>query len=350
MIFILNKNISFLYLGDDNIQFKTIKLILSSMTKLRYLTLIFNKQTSIHNDLFDGILWETFLSINLIYLKKFSLKIPVDESSSLEINNCLNRFHSRWWVYEKQWFITYYYEEMSIITLQDFYPNMFNNFQTKSSHIRIGSQTFYSNIFQLKLDLNSSDELFQFYSFNQPLFPNVKHLILNGYLTDKKFKQILENININIIEHFQYSSIINHIELFSKFLKQMSNLYSFNIKSKDILPLFKYLSLPLISIRYLILSDYGVRRTKMILHYSRRLFPNLTNLKMKYHSRRLLCYLLNKFLHLEQIHLDLNEKDYVPNHKWIVEKTRLNNNSFESQIFNINNQERIFIIWINQEK
>ena len=277
------------------------------MTKLRYLTLSFNKQTSIHSDLFDGIQWERFLSINVIYLKKFSLKIPVDESSSLEINNCLNKFQSRWWLYEKQWFITYYYEEMSLMTLQDFYPNIFDNFQTTSSHIGIGSQIFYSNISQLKLDLNSSDELFQFDSFNQPLFPYVKHLTLNGYLTDQRLKQILKNLNI---------------------------------KSKDVLPLFKYLSFPFISIRYLTLSDYNVRRTKMILHYARRLFPNLTNLKMKYHSRRLLCYLLNKFLHLEQIHLDLNDKDYVPNHKWIVEKTRLNNNSFQSKIFNINNQEK----------
>ena len=59
--------------------------------------------------------------------------------------------------------------------------------------------------------------------------------------------------------------------------------------------------------------------------------------------------LLNNHLHLQMVHFRLNENLHVPNHNWIKQFTRLQSDSFESEIFNIKNDERIFVIWINQE-
>jgi hypothetical protein len=130
----------------------------------------------------------------------------------------------------------------------------------------------------------------------------------------------------------------------------MTNLSSLDIRYRNILHLFRLISSPIFTIRHLVLFNYKTKTMKGLFSMICSLFPRLTHLKIGYHNRRILRYLLNNLSYLEEINFQLNTHDHVPNHHWIEENTRLKSNSFLSEIFNINHNERIFLIWINQDK
>ena len=170
---------------------EAIKEILFPMTELKCLTLVFNEQISIHNDLFDGYQWKLFLSVSMIKLKKFNLKLPVDEQSETELNNCLDKFQSLWWLNEKKWFIIYLYELKAFITIQDFFPNIFDNSTSHLFDLMINSQLFYSHITEMKLNLvgfNQLEKLLFKVDIDRPCFSHLKRLTLNGYIPMHVFK------------------------------------------------------------------------------------------------------------------------------------------------------------------
>jgi hypothetical protein len=135
----------------------------------------------------------------------------------------------------KKWFIEYLFEEKSFVTIPDFAPKIFDNSKIISFYNQINSDLFYSNIFKFKLNLNQLD-LSNHY--DEILFPNVKHLSLYGDLTNHSLDQIRFPINTHNIQYFQINTNINDINHFSEFLKDLPNLNSFDIQSRDILHLF----------------------------------------------------------------------------------------------------------------
>ncbi len=336
-------NFYFLFLEVNSVQWGTIKEILSPMSRLRYLTLIFTKQNPANSRLFNGNEWELFLSVSLPYLKRFSLKLPLEEESEERIKECLNTFQTSWWLNVKQWYIEYLGEENALITVPDYSPKIFDNSNLSLFH----SKFYYLNIRELKLNLM---ELNHFNEFDRSYFIHVKCLSLNGTLTKVQSNQIRHFIDIHKIEHFQMISTDDHFYEYVQLISDMSHLSSLDLQCLHSLRLFRLISSPLFSIRYLVLLGCEITTIKRVYSDLCYLFPNLIELTSEYQSRRILSYLLNNLFYIEQINFRLNQYNHVPNHRWIEEHTRLISDSFQSDIFNINYKERLFIIWINQDK
>jgi len=324
------------------------------MSRLKYLTLIFSKQISTNSRLFDGNQWKSFLSTSMINLKRFSLKIFIEDQSEDQITNCLNTFQSSWWLKQKQWFIEYDFEQNALITVPDFSSKIFNNCDSHPFHMLMNPELFYLNITELKLnliELNHMNEFLISTDNDRPCFCHVTRLSLDGHLTKSICKKIRNNINIRIIEHFEILSTSDDLQEFAQLIGDMNNLSSLYIQCLHTLHLFRLIpSSSLFSIRHLLLFGHEVKTIKRIYPDLCYLFPYLTDLKIEYHSRQILCYLLNNLIYLDQISFRLNQHDHVPNNTWIVEHSRLTNHSFESEICNVNYKEKIFVIWINQDK
>jgi hypothetical protein len=187
-------------------------------------------------------------------------------------------------------------------------------------------------------------------NIDRSYFIHVKRLSLNGSLTKDLSDQIRYFIDIDKIEHFQIISTDDHFPEYVQLILDMSNLSSLDIQCLHSLRLFRLISSPLFSIRRLVLLGCEMTTIKRVYSDLCYLFPNLIELTSEYQSRRIFSYLLNNLFYLEQITFRLNQHNHVPNHHWIEEHTRLISDSFQSDIFNINYKERLFIIWINQDK
>jgi hypothetical protein len=328
--------------------------LFSSYTTIDCLTmLVFNEQIYIHNDLFDGYQWELFLSVSMINLKKFHLKLPVDEQSENELNNCLDRFQSLWWFNEKEWFVVYLYELKAFITIKEFFPRIFDNSTSHLFDLMIHSQLFYSHITEMKLNLvefNQLDKLLLKVDIDRPCFSHLKRLTLNGYIPMHVLNKLRNNIDTKSIEHFQLLSKSDTLPGFAQLIMDMRPLSSLQIRCKDVIHLFSLIHSPLVSIRRLVLIDDEGKPSKRLFFQLCRLFSRLTHLTIKYHSRKIVGYLLNKLIYLEEICFNAQKIDDIPDHRWITQHTRLTNDSFESIIFNIHDSKRIFVLWINQEK
>ncbi|CAF0908333.1 unnamed protein product [Adineta steineri] len=337
--------------GIENIHFETIKYLLSSMFQLKYLTLIFSKQESIHqSELLYGFQWELFISETLIHLKKFYLKIPITEQSDNEINFYLNTFQSPWWINEKKWFMEYFPVENTFMTVPYFAPKIIDNSIVDSFFMMKRSELSYSNIREMKLHFDELNPIYLSIDHYYGRFCNVNRLSFNGHLTGNILINIRHLINMDKVEHFQFSSTIEHFHELAQFIQDMTNLSSLHIQCIHVLHIFNLISSPLASVRRLDLYGHQTKTRSLLLKRVRFLFPAVIHLTMEYHSRRLLRYVLNKLVYLEQIHFRLKDHDHVPNHHWIEQYTRLINHSFQSEVFNVNYKERIFVLWINQEK
>lgn len=97
------------------------------MVRLKYLTLIFSKQISISSCLCNGNQWKLFLSLALPKLKRFYLKLPLEEQTEFDIQNSLITFQSSWWFKEKEWFIEYIDEENALMTVPYFAKKIFDH-------------------------------------------------------------------------------------------------------------------------------------------------------------------------------------------------------------------------------
>ena len=340
-------------LDINNVPFEAIKEILSPMTTLKSLTLVFNEQISIHNDLFDGYQWELFLSVSMINLKKFNLKLPVDEQSGNELNSCLDRFQSLWWLNEKKWCIVYLYELKAFITIEEFFPEIFDNSTSHLFDLMNNSQLFYSHITEMKLNLVAFNQLDKFVlkvDNDRPCFSHIKRLTLNGYISMDVLNKLRNNIDTKSIEYFQLLSKSDTLPGFAQLIMDMRSLSSLQIRCKDVIQLFSLIHSPLVSIRRLVLIDDEGKPSKRLYFQLCHLFPRLTHLTIKYHSRKVVGYLLHKLIYLEEICFNVRKIDDIPDHRWITQYTRLTNNSFESMIFDIHDYKRLFVLWINQEK
>jgi hypothetical protein len=145
-IILISKLIFVFFLELNDVQWRTIKEILSPMSQLRYLTLIFSKQNSMNSRLFNGNEWSLFLSISLPYLKRFDLKLPFEEESEERIKECLNTFQRSWWLNVKQWYIEYISDENAFATVPYFVNKIFDHSNLHLFDKMINSKIFYSNI------------------------------------------------------------------------------------------------------------------------------------------------------------------------------------------------------------
>ncbi|CAF4848367.1 unnamed protein product, partial [Rotaria sp. Silwood2] len=182
---------------------------------------------------------------------------------------------------------------------------------------------------------------------SQPRFNNVIRLSLNGYLTKDVCDAIRNNVDLSMIQHFEFSSTIGTAEAFIELIENMTNLSSIHIRYLHSLDLFNLVSSPNLLIRHLVLFDYEPTTRKQLFYHICRIFPRLTHLTTDYHSRRRLRYLLNELVHLETLTLRLAQDQYAPNHSWIKKHSRLQMNSFEIRVFNIAYTERELVLWIN---
>ncbi|UJR11596.1 hypothetical protein I4U23_015778 [Adineta vaga] len=330
-----------------NIRFQAIQYILSSMFRLKYLTIVLSEQViDRQSSIFNGYQWKLFISKTLFHLIKFNLKIAIEEESEIETNHYLNTFQTSWWIKEKRWFVEYVKEEQALMTVPYFSTKMIDNSTIKSFSLWKQPEIFCSNIREMKINFDQL-KLDDQYS---GLFVNVNRLSFDGHLTTNSLINIRQMIHIDKIEYFHCSSTIEHVHDFTQFIQDMTNLLSLSIQCVDALHLFDAILSPLFSIRRLILLDYSSKTRTMLMQRVCFLFPALIDLTIKYHSKRLFCYLVNELIHLENVSFDLKKYEHVPNRQWIGQHTRLANHLFQSEVFNINYQKRIFVLWINRDK
>ncbi|CAF5017053.1 unnamed protein product, partial [Rotaria sp. Silwood1] len=335
---------------EINMEFDMLKEILSTMYRLKYLTLILNQPLTVDNNILNGMQWKSFLSTSFIFLKIFNFKFSIQQASEQNIRSLLNTFKSQWWLEEKRWFVEYDTYQNVLITVPYFASKIFNNYHSYSLHLIQNPKIFYSNINELNIDLikyNDFEQMLMFHSVFQPNFNHVTRLSLNGYLTTHVYDIIQNNIDLSMIKHFKFSSTINTTETLIELINNMINLSSIHIQYLHSLNLFSQLSSPNLSIRHLVLFDYEPTTRKQLFYHICRIFPRLTHLTTDYHSRRKLCYLLNELIHLEQLTLRLSKDQYAPNYGWIKQHSRLQMNTFEMKVFNIAYREKKFILWIN---
>ena len=200
------------------------------------------------------------------------------------------------------------------------------------------------------IESNLHDQFSIWKDGDEPYFCHVRRLSLNGHLTKNIADRIGHCIDIHRIEHFQILSRSDDLCEFAQLILDMSDLSSLDIQCLHSLRMFRLILFPLISVRRLTLIGCETRTINRLYFEVYRLFPHLSELTSEYHSRQILSYLLNNFNYLEEINLRLNNHDHVPDHRWIEEHTRLISDSFVSNVFNVNYKERLFRIWINQDK
>ncbi|CAF4496687.1 unnamed protein product [Rotaria sp. Silwood2] len=335
---------------EINLQFYMLQRILSTMHRLKYLTLILSKPLATDNNILSGIQWKIFLRTSLIFLKTFNFKFSIEQTFEQDIYYLLNTFKSRWWLKTKRWFVEYDAHENILITVPYFASKTFDNRHSYSFDLMQNPQIFYSNINYLSIDLDNCNEIEQLLVsplVSQSRFNNVIQLSLNGYLTTDVYDAIRNNVDLNMIQHFEFSSTIGTTKAFIELIENMTNLSSIHIQYFHSLDLFNLVSSPNFSIRHLVLFDYEPTTRKQLFSHICRIFPRLTHLTTDYHSRRRLCYLLNELVHLEQLTLRLAQDQYAPNYSWIKQHSRLHMNPFEMRVFNIAHRERKLVLWIN---
>ncbi|CAF1286584.1 unnamed protein product [Rotaria sp. Silwood1] len=339
--------------GDVNLRFHMLQEILSPMYHLKYITLILNKALRVNDNILNGIQWRSFLSKALIFLKTFNFKFSIQPTSEQEIYMILDRFKSQWWLKDKQWFVEYDAHQNALITVPYFASKTFDNSQSYSFDLMQNPKIFYSNINTLSIDLEKDDDFKQILMsqpINQPRFNHVTKLSLNGYLTTDICDAIRNDVNLSMIQYFQFSSNVGTNEAFIELLESITNLSSIHLQYLHSLDLFNLILFPYHSLRHLVIFDYEPTTTKKL--YSRicKLFPRLTHLTTDYHSRRNLRYLLKKLIHLEEITLRLSQDQHAPSQSWITQYTRWRRDSFELRVFKSANGERRLVLWINTNK
>ncbi|CAF4183707.1 unnamed protein product, partial [Rotaria sp. Silwood2] len=335
---------------ETDLQFDMLQEILSTMHRLKYLTLILTKPLTTDNNILSGIQWKSFLRISLIFLKTFSFKFSIEQTSEHEIYFLLNTFQSKWWIKEKRWFVEYDAHENTLITVPYFASKNFDNRHSYSFDLMQNPKIFYSNINFLSIDLHKYNEIEQILVSPlapRPRFNRVTQLSLNGYLTTDVCDAIRNNVDLSMIKHFEFSSTVGTTEAFIELIENMTNLSSIHIQYLHSLDLFNLILSPNLSIRHLVLFDYEPTTRKQLFYHICRIFPRLTHLTTDYHSQRRLCYLLNELVHLEQLTLRLTQDQYAPNYSWIKQHNRLRMNSFEIRVFNILHRERRLVLWID---
>ena len=316
------------------------------MSRLRYLTLIFSRQSSINSRLFNGYEWASFISASLPYLKRFDLKLPFHVKFASSIHFHLHLFHTSWWLNEKQWYIEYVSKENALMTVPYFLSKILDHFDLNVYDGMLYPKIFYSNIVELKLNSIEFAKSSDGNCCHQ--FSQVKRLSFNGPLTEKVFDRIQSYVNLEKIEHFQYFSQSDGNDGFLGLMNKMTNLSSLHIQYKNVLHLFRQFRFPLFNIRHLVLFDYRRRTMKRLFIIICSLFPRLTHLETSYHNRRIFLYLLRNLLFLEELNFRLTAHKHVPNHHWIASKTPLKSDSFLSEIFNVDHAERIFLLWLHR--
>ncbi|CAF4951890.1 unnamed protein product, partial [Rotaria sp. Silwood1] len=301
--------------GDVNLRFHMLQEILSPMYHLKYITLILNKALRVNDNILNGIQWRSFLSKALIFLKTFNFKFSIQPTSEQEIYMILDRFKSQWWLKDKQWFVEYDAHQNALIIVPYFASKTFDNSQSYSFDLMQNPKIFYSNINTLSIDLEKDDDFKQILMsqpINQPRFNHVTKLSLNGYLTTDICDAIRNDVNLSMIQYFQFSSNVGTNEAFIELLESITNLSSIHLQYLHSLDLFNLILFPYHSLRHLVIFDYEPTTKKKL--YSRicKLFPRLTHLTTDYHSRRNLRYLLKKLIHLEEITLRLSQDQHAP--------------------------------------
>ncbi|CAF2836224.1 unnamed protein product [Rotaria sp. Silwood2] len=331
-------------------QFCMLKRLLMDMDQLKYLTLILSKQLETNSDALDGIQWELFLSTSVIYLKTFNFKFAIMETSKTQINFLLNRFRSKWWLDIKQWFVEYDYDQRALITVPYFASKSFDNTYPYSFSLIQNPNMFCSNIENLTINLPGYEKLEQILMsqfVKRSCFNHVTRLSLKGCLMMYFCDKIRDNVDLSMIKYFRFSSTIDTSKAVIRLMENMTNLYCIHIQYLHSLSLFNQLVSPLVSIRRLVLFDYTSTTRKQLFYHICRLFPRLTHLTTDYHSRQMLCYLLNELLDLENVTVHLARSQYAPSHAWIRQHSRLQRNLFESKVLNIADREKRLILWIN---
>ena len=162
--------------------------------------------------------------------------------------------------------------------------------------------------------------------------------------------KLRNTIDTKSIEHFELLSKSDTLPGFAQLIMDMRSLSSLQIRCKDIIQLFNLIHSPLASVRCLVLIDDEGKASKRLFFQLCHLFSRLTHLTIKYHSREVVTYLLNKLIYLEEICFNAHKIDDILDHRWITRHTRLTNDSFQLMIFNIHDYKRVFVLWINQEK
>ncbi|CAF4781145.1 unnamed protein product, partial [Rotaria sp. Silwood2] len=165
----------------------------------------------------------------------------------------------------------------------------FDNRYSYSFDLMQNPQIFYSNINYLTIDLHKYNEIEKILVsplVPRPRFNNVTQLSLNGYLTTDVSDAIRNNVDLNMIQHFDFSSTVGTTESFIELIENMINLSSIHIQYFHSLDLFNLVSSPNFSIRHLVLFDYEPTTRKQIFSHICRIFPRLTHLTTDYHSRR----------------------------------------------------------------
>ncbi|CAF3014123.1 unnamed protein product, partial [Rotaria sp. Silwood2] len=320
---------------ETDLQFDMLKEMLSTMHRLKYLTLILTKSLTTDNNILSGIQWKSFLRTLLIFLKRFNFKFSIQTTSEQDIYYLLNTFKSKWWITEKRCFVEYDTHENTLIILPYFASKTLDNRHLYSFDLIQNSKIFYSNINYLSIDLHKYNKIEQIL-VSQP-----------GYLTRDVCDAIRNNVDLNMIQHFEFSSTVSTTEAFIELIENMTNLSSIHIQYFHSLVLFNQVSSPIFSIRHLVLFDYEPTARKRLFYRLCRIFPRLTHLTTHYHSRRRLCYLLNELVHLEQLILRLAQDQYAPNYSWIKQHSRLRMNPFKMRVFNIAYRERKRVLLIN---
>ncbi|CAF3253536.1 unnamed protein product [Rotaria sp. Silwood2] len=215
--------------------------ILFPMCHLKHMTLILNKALKVGNNILSGIRWRSFLSTTLILLKTFNFKFSIEPTSEQEIYVILNTFKSKWWSKKKRWFVEYDAHQNALITIPYFASKTFDNRQSYSFDLMQNPKIFYSNINDLSIDLVKYDEFDQILMsqpINQPRFNHVTRLSLNGYLTTDICDAIRNDVNLSMIQYFEFSSNVGTNEAFIELFENMTNLSSIHLQYLHSLDLF----------------------------------------------------------------------------------------------------------------
>lgn len=333
------------------IDFESLKQILSSMSKLKYLTIIITEQIHISNEILDGYEWQTFITFKLINLKEFNFKFPIEIESidTDQLVNCINSFRTSWWLNQTKWFVEYNYEDYTLVTVPNFSSTICENINLEIINWIFNQNIYYSNISILKFDSDQLDVNLFCSNRNQPCFPNVHSILLNGDLTDENFNLLINNIDKNKIQNIQIISKSTDLKNFAHLINHTTNLSSLDLQCQHIDNLFRLIERPLYTMRWLIIFGYKINNIRKFFSDLYNLFPYLNYLTTEYFLKENLCYLLNHFMYFEEINLRLKKNEDVPDRQWFEKHTRLKNYLCKVDTFKINenSEERIFSIWIN---
>ena len=275
----------------------------------------------------DGTHWEACPTI--FHLRKFNFlfefKDPLkDEDRTIDL--IFNSFSTPFWQKLKKWYVA--------VTTHNVYTiSCFNDQLIMSPTLTIFSTSpdnywYYSKVKRIKIDDN-------ILPINLNLFYNIEKLDI----TEENLLLSIDNINRFIhLRHLIFHQSVSNAIL-GNIIKNNPNIDHLTLSNSS----FNHLT-PLENVYYLNLQNSIKLTDRAHIKELCRIFPNIEQLYVHLHSRRLLCQLINSFHRLENGIFQFPKVIKPISDDWLKEHTRLLQDTCS---FTYRSESNRFLLWIS---